>query len=132
MKKYFLSGLMGFGISAGCLLPPVLHFVTGPLGPFIGGFAGGMKARAKIQGAVVIGLTMGICLSLFLLLLALVIASFQISLPALRNGIFGNDSLTFLSLLKIVLIPFSIATVLGTAGAYLGGRVVSKKAAESK
>ena len=32
------AGLMAMGIAVLCLLPPGIHFVTGPLGPAIGGF----------------------------------------------------------------------------------------------
>ena len=127
MKKYLLSGLMGFAISVGCLLPPILHFITGPLGPFIGGFAGGMKARANGKGAIAIGLTMGICLSLFLLLIGSLLLSFQVSLPEAMNKMLGGDSLASVSLLPIVLIPFSFASILGTIGAYFGGKMVNKE-----
>ncbi|MDZ4846626.1 MAG: hypothetical protein SH857_13885 [Chitinophagales bacterium] len=131
MKKYLLSGLMGFGISVGCLLPPILHFITGPLGPFIGGFAGGMKARATGKNAIVIGLTMGICLSLFLLLIGSLLLSFQVSLPDAMGKMLGGDSLTAASLLPIALIPFLFATVLGSAGAYFGGKMVNKEMEKS-
>lgn len=116
--------MMGFAIAVGCLLPPLLHFVTGPLGPFIGGFAGGMRARATSRGAVAIGLMMGICLSLFLLVLGSLLLSFQDSLPAAMNKMLGGDTLTRTSLLPLALIPFSVTFVLGTVGAYFGGRMV--------
>lgn len=127
MKKYLLPGVMGFAISVGCLLPPLLHFVTGPLGPFIGGFAAGMKARATGKDALLIGLTMGVLLSLFLLALGSILMSFQNSLPAAMNKMLGGDMLAQTSLLPIAVIPFAVAAVLGTAGAFLGGRMVNKQ-----
>jgi hypothetical protein len=126
MKKYILSGLIGFGISIGCLLPPIIHFVTGPLGPFIGGFFGGMKARANRNGSVVIGVIIGSCLSLFIVLAGAIIMAFNVTLPDVLNKFASDDSLTAASLLKITSIPFSIGTILGTIGAYLGGKVANK------
>jgi hypothetical protein len=126
MKKYIISGLIGFGISVGCLLPPILHFVTGPLGPFIGGFFGGMKARVNGNGAVAIGVIMGTCLSLFLVMIGIVIMSFNVSLPDVMDKIISSDSLSAGSLLKIAFIPFAIGATLGTLGAFVGGRVANK------
>lgn len=126
MKKYFISGLIGFGISVLCIVPPIIHFVTGPLGPVIGGFIGGMRTRAKLSGAIAIGLTMGICLGLFVLLIGSIIMSFQLSLPGMMTHFVTTDSLTVLSLLKFSLVPFSIAALLGTLGAYIGGRMINK------
>lgn len=123
MKKYILSGLLGLAISIGCLLPPILHFITGPLGPIIGGFVGGMRAKANWVGALIIGLTMGIGLSLLLIVVGSIIASFQISLPDLLHKLTGSNSLEMTDLLKYAMIPFSIALVLGTLGAFVGGKV---------
>ena len=126
MKRYVLSGLIGFGISAGCLLPPIIHFVTGPLGPLIGGFFGGMKARADGNGALIIGLIIGTCLTLFLVLIGIVVMSFNISLPDVLDKFMSNGSSGSVSILKIALIPFSIGTILGTLGAFAGGKVAKK------
>lgn len=126
MKKYILPGLMGFGISVGCLLPPILHFITGPLGPVIGGFAAGMKARASGKDALIIGLLMGFFLSLLLLLIGSVLVSMQVSLPDSMHKMLGSNALTASSLLPIVLIPFAFATVMGSIGAFFGGKMVNK------
>lgn len=127
MKKYIFSGLIGMGIAVGCLLPPLLHFVTGPLGPFIGGFFGGMKARAKWNGALIIGLTIGIGLTTFLILIGAIVMSFNISLPGIMSKMSDENSLTSMSILGIALIPFSIGSVLGTIGAFLGGKMANKE-----
>ncbi len=127
MKKYILSGLIGLGISVGCLLPPILHFITGPLGPLIGGFFAGLRARAKWKGAVIIGLTIGTGLTLFLILIGSIIMSFNISLPGMMSKITDKGFPASASLFGIALIPFSIGTVLGTLGAFLGGKVINKE-----
>ncbi|MBI4497942.1 MAG: hypothetical protein HY689_08605 [Chloroflexi bacterium] len=54
-----VAGLLGFGICVVCLLPPLIHFITGPLGPFLGGLIGGSRVRARGRDALVIGLTIG-------------------------------------------------------------------------
>ena len=127
MKKYIISGFIGFGISVLCIVPPIIHFVTGPLGPLIGGFFGGMKTKAKWNGAIAIGLTIGISLALFLTLLGSIILSLKISIPGMMNNIVKADSLTSATLLKISLFPFSLGTILGTLGAYLGGKIMNKE-----
>lgn len=127
MKKYVVSGVLGFAISLGCILPPLIHFVTGPLGPFIGGFVGGMKAKAKLEGAVIIGLVMGTCLGLIVALAGSLLLKYQVSLPGSVGNVINTNSLTYASVFKIALIPFGVASVLGTTGAFVGGKVINKE-----
>ena len=54
------GALIGIGITLVGMLPPILHFVTGPLGPFIGGFVGGSSVRATPEKALGIGTLMGL------------------------------------------------------------------------
>jgi hypothetical protein len=62
VARELLAGLVGIPIALVCVLPPLLHLVTGPLGPFIGGFAvarhirPGMRGRAIIAGVIGSGL----------------------------------------------------------------------------
>ncbi len=41
------AALIGVGIALLCFLPPLLHFITGPLSPLIGGFVGGMQLPGR-------------------------------------------------------------------------------------
>lgn len=132
MKKYVVSGVLGFAISLGCILPPLIHFVTGPLGPFIGGFVGGMRARAKLEGAAVIGLVMGTCLGAVAMLAGSLLLKYQVSLPGAMGNVINSGSLNYASIFKIAFIPFGIATVLGTTGAFVGGKVINKEAEKAK
>ena len=50
---------IGFGITLACLLPPIIHFFTGPVGPFIGGFIGGSRVEAEGGEGALIGLRPG-------------------------------------------------------------------------
>ncbi len=54
------SAVLGVTISVACLLPPVVHFITGPLGPFIGGYFAGNRIKATPLQALSIGGMMGI------------------------------------------------------------------------
>ena len=49
------AALIGTGVALLCILPPIIHFLTGPLSPAIGGFVGGMQfsGRDNVFGTVV-------------------------------------------------------------------------------
>ena len=104
------GALIGIGISILGVLPPVLHFVTGPLGPFIGGFVGGSSARATPMKALAIGCLMGI-------LGILPTALFLVTMD--RFNIFTIDQFN----LTLVIGGGFMAWIgaLGTLGALLGG-----------
>jgi hypothetical protein len=72
-----LGGLLAALIALGCLLPPLLHFVTGPLGPFIGGFIVGNHLKPEARGRAIIGITLGVCLAGLGGAVAAAIASFS-------------------------------------------------------
>ena len=101
------GALIGSGVTLGCLLPPLVHFVTGPLGPFIGGFFAGSKMQASPGQAVGMGVLMG----LFLALPAFGIMSFWVE-GSLRLVISG-------ALLGYI-------AALGTAGALVGSSVAMR------
>lgn len=52
-----VAGLIGAGVALGCVLPPILHLVTGPLGPFIGGFVAANRAGEGARARAVVALT---------------------------------------------------------------------------
>ncbi|HEX3722266.1 MAG TPA: hypothetical protein VHV31_05715 [Nitrolancea sp.] len=53
------AAVMAVGISVVCLLPPIVHFVTGPLGPAIGGYFAGNRMRLTAGQAALVGLILG-------------------------------------------------------------------------
>lgn len=59
LGREILSGLLGMGIAGACVLPPLVHLVTGPLGPFIGGFVAANRARPGGRGRVIIAVMIG-------------------------------------------------------------------------
>ncbi|GIW11535.1 MAG: hypothetical protein KatS3mg061_2592 [Dehalococcoidia bacterium] len=61
----FAAGLIALAIVVACILPPILHFVTGPLGPFIGGLVAGSRVSGRPRELAIIALTVGVGLALF-------------------------------------------------------------------
>ena len=106
------GALIGFGISMLLLMIPIVHFIVGPIGPFIGGMVGGGVARANAAQAVGIGALMGLFMAGPAIVLAVISQVYADSLPdwAERLFIFVAIGLVFW------------AGILGTAGALFGGR----------
>lgn len=99
------SALLGALIALAGFLPPVVHFVTGPLGPVIGGIIAGYRVKATCGKAEMIGLLMGVFIAVPALLL-------------LRT-LFGPMSTTNLAILGFIIVGYT--AVLGGLGAALGG-----------
>lgn len=62
--RALVAGLFGVAIAIGCLMVPVLHFISGPLGPFIGGWFAGNRIKAQGKDALVIAPTIGVALAI--------------------------------------------------------------------
>jgi len=60
-----VGGLIGAGVAAACLLPPIAHLVTGPLGPFIGGFVAANRAGKGVRSRIVVAATLATVLAGF-------------------------------------------------------------------
>jgi hypothetical protein len=58
-----VSGFLGAGVAVACVLPPIVHLVTGPLGPLIGGFVAANRAKPGTRGRVIIALMVGTAIS---------------------------------------------------------------------
>ena len=56
----FKALIAALGVTLGLCAIPVVHFVTGPVSPFIGGFFGGRILKAHLSGAMNLGLLMGL------------------------------------------------------------------------
>ncbi len=95
-------------VSLLALLPPGLHFVTGPLGPIIGGFAAGAALRLRAAEAF----SLGVALALLIGLPAPLLLTELGILPHLAIA-----ALVFFSLLAAVYIG-----VFSMAGAYFGSQ----------
>jgi len=58
------ASALGLGLALLLVLPPIVHFCTGPLGPLIGGFFSGSRHRLSATEGLLVGLGMGIGLAL--------------------------------------------------------------------
>ena len=107
MVKY---AFMGFGITFVCLITiiiPIVHFVTVPLAPLIGGWFAGNGAKAKPETAIGIGVLMGV-LMLVPAILAVVVAATVVD---------AEDWV-----LRVLGLGIPLLTVfLGSIGAMIGG-----------
>jgi len=56
----FKALIAALGVTLGLCAIPVVHFVTGPVSPFIGGFFGGRMLKAYSGRAMGLGLLMGL------------------------------------------------------------------------
>lgn len=109
------SALLGVTISVACLLPPIVHFITGPLGPFIGGYFAGSRIKATPLQALSLGVMMGSLSVLPILgLVTLLNGWIEIEVGLVYPISFG--------------ISFYI-TLLGGGGAILGGSMANKSEA---
>ena len=109
-------------ISLACLLPPLIHFVTGPLGPLIGGWFAGSKTQASQPQAVILGLLMGLIVAFILALLLVVAMMIPSLMPEIELAMIGI----------VILGVISYTIMLGSIGALLGGYMVRRSAASAK
>ena len=61
----FAAGLIALAIVVAGVPPLILHFVTGPLGPFIGGLVAGSRVSGRPRELAIIALTVGVGLARF-------------------------------------------------------------------
>ena len=61
--RELLGGVVGAGVALVCFLPPLIHFVSGPFGPAIGGFVAAQWIRPGNRGRAVIAITLGATLA---------------------------------------------------------------------
>ena len=104
------GALIGFGISILLLMIPIVHFVAGPIGPFIGGFIGGGVARATPSKAVTIGLLMGLFMAGPAVALVLLVRVFS-------SPDWVENVVTFVAVAMVLWM-----SVLGTLGALFAAR----------
>ncbi|MDE2837804.1 MAG: hypothetical protein OXL97_09935 [Chloroflexota bacterium] len=110
----FRAALVGAAVTLGCILVPIVHFVTGVPSPLIGGYIAGARCACTQGQAVLIGLLMAA-----LLLVPAAIAVMGIAL-------FADLSANFVLLVVAVAVLWVFAG--GTVGAALGGASARRSA----
>ena len=109
------AALVGAAITLGCILIPIVHFVTAVPSPLIGGYMAGTRSACTQGQALLIGLLMAV-----LLLFPAVIAVMGVAL-------FAQLSANFV----LVVVGAAVLWVFagGTVGAALGGASARRSAA---
>ena len=59
LSQVVKAAVMAVAISIVCVLPPIVHFVTGPLGPAIGGYFAGHRMQLSGGQAALVGIILG-------------------------------------------------------------------------
>jgi hypothetical protein len=107
------GALLGLGITLVALIPPIVHFISGPLGPLIGGFiASARTCRGNPRKAVAMGILMGLFMTVAVTIVVVPLSKTSDVLP-------GNASL------MVLIIPIGAGTytaLLGVLGALMGSR----------
>ena len=79
--------LIAVGITIGMLLPPIVHFISGPIGPFVGGYIGVAAWNKRPQSAIATGLIFGIVMwVIFAVVVALVLIVLGLTTDAISGG----------------------------------------------
>ena len=99
------------------LLPPILHWISGPLGPLVGGFLGGSRARLKPAHAPLMGLLMGLFMVAPLSLL--------IAASSVADTLLPEDLRNILAVVAVVIVLYT--TVMGSIGAAIGGALALRE-----
>ncbi len=102
---------MALAVTVLLLIIPVVHFVSGPIGPFVGGFIGIGRWEKRPESALVAGLAFGLVLWLLLAAIAAIVIIVLASVTSVISG--GTGVLVIGAVVGGV---FYI-TILATAGA---------------
>ena len=105
------GALIGFGVTLAMFIPPVIHWVSGPLGPLVGGVFGGSSARVRPSQAPLIGALMGLFLIAPLSLLIVASSFADWLIPQSLRGILG--------VLALIIVLYT--SIMGSIGAAIGG-----------
>lgn len=123
LPREILAGVIGGGVTLVCFLPPILHFVTGPLGPLIGGFVAAKQLPPSARGRIVIAVVAGTCIGALAAIAVAIIGGLDGPRPAWLPGT---------ETLALIVLGMAIYTTgLAAAGAALGHASVEKKLAAS-
>jgi hypothetical protein len=116
LARQALGGAIATAIALACVLPPLVHIVTGPLGPFIGAFVVAQRLEPDPRGCAVIAATLGLSFGLLGAAAAALVAG--LSGPSGPPDWFPDTATVAL----IVGGMAAYAAALGGAGAAVGAR----------
>jgi|TARA_B110000263_G_C15184895_1_gene453326 hypothetical protein len=110
---------MGFGITLICIIIPLVHFLTGPLAPLIGGWFAGNKFKANTKESLILSLLMGVFMIIPLsgIILTLTYTRHYFT-DVLAMPLPSNEFIRTIPLYLLIYI-----TSLGFIGSIIGGRM---------
>ena len=117
---------MALGITVLLLIIPVVHFVSGPVGPFVGGFIAIGRWRNRPDSAFAAGLAFGFSLWLLLALFGAVV----IVILAFATGVISGG--TGALVIGAVVGGVFYITILATAGAIVSASRVKREEMENR
>tara|TARA_B110000263_G_scaffold206841_1_gene187971 strand:- start:6219 stop:6599 length:381 start_codon:yes stop_codon:yes gene_type:complete len=121
MLRFLQAIIIGSLIPFISILPPIIHFFTGPIGPFIGGLIAGTMTKSDPLKAII--LSLGITISVFMyFILAIVI--FGQSLSIVPDD-FSLGGIMISSILFIYILGLTLL------GSIIGGYTTHKKLKET-
>lgn len=103
----FRAALVGAAVTLGCVLVPIVHFVTALPSPLIGGYMAGARSACTQGQALLIGLLMAALLAL------------PAAVAVLGVALFADLSLSFVAMVTAGAVLWVFAG--STVGAALGG-----------
>ena len=116
----FKYACIGCGVAVLCLLIPLVHFISGPLSPLIGGWVAGSTAKARPLRAIWIGAMMAV---IFAGALVIILPIAVTLLPGLDFPDLSAGGAALYVVIGIALLVVSLAPV----GAVIGGSMARKK-----
>ncbi|MCY4583731.1 MAG: hypothetical protein OXE50_13200 [Chloroflexi bacterium] len=110
----FRAALVGAAVTLGCIIVPIVHFVTAIPSPLIGGYMAGARSACTQGQAVLIGLLMAVFLTI------------PAAVAVLGVALFADLSLSFVATFTAGVVFWVFAG--GTVGAALGGASARRSA----
>ena len=110
--------LIAVGITIGLLLPPIIHFISGPIGPFVGGYVGVASWKNQPRTALTAGLIFGLAV---FLIFGIVAATVLVILGLATSAISGGTGALIIGLsIGATIYIGALSTVGATVGASRG------------
>lgn len=107
LGRELLAVAIGVGVAFACLLPPIIHFVSGPLGPLIGGFVAARYRPLGTRGKVLVAAGIGLGIAAIVGTAATIVAHLDATPPSW----FPADSMLGLLLLGVAVYGAALASL---------------------
>ena len=120
------ASIIGTGIALLCFLPPILHFISGPLGPFIGGYFAALRVSGKnptTKEFAYTGLLTGLILACSIIIVGTPVYFLVQTVGDNSKAVL--DSLILLAGISLGILIWALS--LGLLGALLGSRSNKRK-----